>query len=168
MRRALTRVVLTCLLLCTLASAQKKIKVIADQDSAGPQGTNFLSLLMLLRAPQIDLLGITTVSGDQWMEPATVFALWGWNRRAPRCSRYQGRGNAADQYAPRAGAPRSALRFLRRLARIIQPRRSAKQTWAPPGGYPKLKPRPGALPISLPTPFAPIPAKSCSTRRPLD
>ena len=58
------------------ASEQKKIKVIADQDSAGPQGTNFLSLLMLLRAPQIDLLGITTVSGDQWVEPATVFALW--------------------------------------------------------------------------------------------
>ena len=42
-----------------------KIKVIADQDSAGPQGTNFLSLLMLLNAPQVDLLGITTVSGDQ-------------------------------------------------------------------------------------------------------
>src|SRR5438105_2729008 len=61
----------------TFAPAQsQKIKVIADQDSAGPEGTNFLSLLMLLRAPQIDLLGITTVSGDQWMEPATVFALW--------------------------------------------------------------------------------------------
>jgi hypothetical protein len=42
MQRASTRVVLTCLLLCTLAAAQKKIKVIADQDSAGPQGTNFL------------------------------------------------------------------------------------------------------------------------------
>src|SRR5664279_4166159 len=55
---------------------QKKVKVIADQDSAGPQGTNFLSLLMLLRAPQIELLGITTVSGDQWVSPATVFALW--------------------------------------------------------------------------------------------
>jgi len=55
---------------------QKKIKVIADQDSAGPQGTNFLSLLMLLRAPRVDLLGITTISGDQWVEPATVFALW--------------------------------------------------------------------------------------------
>ena len=52
-----------------------QIKVIADQDSAGPQGTNFLSLLMLLAAPQLDVLGITTVSGDQWMEPATVFAL---------------------------------------------------------------------------------------------
>ena len=58
------------------ATSQKKIKVIADQDSAGPQGTNFLSLLMLLRAPQIDLLGITTISGDQWVNPATVFALW--------------------------------------------------------------------------------------------
>src|SRR5437764_12274969 len=66
-----------CLLGATTAfGQQKKIKVIADQDSAGPQGTNFLSLLLLLRAPQIDLLGITTVSGDQWMEPATVFALW--------------------------------------------------------------------------------------------
>ena len=67
-----------CLCFCAaLAPAQsQKIKVIADQDSAGPQGTNFLSLLMLLRAPQIDLLGITTVSGDQWVEPATVFALW--------------------------------------------------------------------------------------------
>ena len=66
-----------CLVIVATASAQqKKIKVIADQDSAGPQGTNFLSLLMLLRAPQIDLLGITTISGDQWVEPATVFALW--------------------------------------------------------------------------------------------
>src|SRR6201987_4910906 len=57
-------------------AVKMKIKVIADQDSAGPQGTNFLSLLMLLRAPQIDLLGITTISGDQWVDPATVFALW--------------------------------------------------------------------------------------------
>jgi purine nucleosidase len=65
------------LFICVTASAQRqKIKVIADQDSAGPQGTNFLSLLMLLRAPEINLLGITTVSGDQWVEPATVFALW--------------------------------------------------------------------------------------------
>src|SRR5664279_2541735 len=64
------------LCLPTFVLAQKKIKIIADQDSAGPEGTNFLSLLMLLRAPQVDLLGITTVSGDQWMEPATVFALW--------------------------------------------------------------------------------------------
>jgi hypothetical protein len=65
------------LFFCATASAQRqKIKVIADQDSAGPQGTNSLSLLMLLRAPEINLLGITIVSGDQWVEPATVLALW--------------------------------------------------------------------------------------------
>src|SRR5215467_12083549 len=77
MKRAIIWTSLLLAVLCGSAVAQPhKIKVIADQDSAGPQGTNFLSLLMLLRAPQIDLLGITTVSGDQWVEPATVFALW--------------------------------------------------------------------------------------------
>src|SRR5215471_20543112 len=76
-RLAILTAVLLFILVCPWADAQqKKIKVIADQDSAGPQGTNLLSLLMLLRAKQVDLLGITTVSGDQWVEPATVFALW--------------------------------------------------------------------------------------------
>jgi hypothetical protein len=38
----------------TLAPAdaqRKKIKIIADQDSGGPQGTNLVSLLMLLSRP---------------------------------------------------------------------------------------------------------------------
>ena len=79
--RPLRRVVLASVAVCSLAAparesaASDKIKVIADQDSAGPQGTNFLSLLMLLNAPQLDVLGITTVSGDQWLEQATVFTL---------------------------------------------------------------------------------------------
>ena len=73
---ALCILVATFFVVPSLSGQQKKIKVIADQDSGGPQGTNLLSLLMLLRAPEIDLLGITTVSGDQWVEPATVFALW--------------------------------------------------------------------------------------------
>jgi inosine-uridine nucleoside N-ribohydrolase len=30
---------------------------------------------MLLMSPDVELLGITTVSGDQWVKPATVFAL---------------------------------------------------------------------------------------------
>src|SRR5271170_1077049 len=67
---------------CPASSAQlqkiqaQQIKVIADQDSAAPQGTNLLSLRRRLRAAEINLLGITTVSGDQGVEPATVFALW--------------------------------------------------------------------------------------------
>src|SRR5882757_7793280 len=78
MKRIGIAIFLTCFVFgLAFASAQpQKIKIIADQDSAGPEGTNFLSLLMLLRAPQVDLLGITTISGDQWMEPATIFALW--------------------------------------------------------------------------------------------
>ena len=138
--------VLASLLLCLTASAQqKRIKVIADQDSAGPQGTNLLSLLMLLRAPQIDLLGITTVSGDQWVEPATVFALW------------------ATEQAGRTDVPviKGAERPLVNTKRDAELREALygpyvqwhgsfnpdapepDQTWAPPGGFPKVKPRPG-------------------------
>ena len=78
MKRLAIAILFTCLVFgpTLVFPQQQKIKIIADQDSAGPEGTNSLSLLMLLRAPQVDLLGITTVSGDQWVEPATVFALW--------------------------------------------------------------------------------------------
>ena len=54
---------------------QGTIKVLADQDSAGPHGTNFLSLLMLLMAPEIEVLGITTMTGDQWVDQETVFTF---------------------------------------------------------------------------------------------
>lgn len=133
------------LLVSTATAQQKKIKVIADQDSAGPQGTNFLSLLMLLRAPQIDLLGITTVSGDQYVEPATVFALW------------------ATELTDRTDVPviKGAELPLVNTKREQELREQlygsypgwhgcfnpdapdSKTTWAPPGGYPKVKARPG-------------------------
>src|SRR5579872_3406 len=126
-------------------SQQKRIKVIADQDSAGPQGTNFLSLLMLLRAPQIDLLGITTVTGDQWVQPATVFALW------------------ATEQTSRTDVPviKGAERPLVNTRREQELREALYgsfpgwhgsfnpdapepgRTWAPPGGYPKVKAKPG-------------------------
>lgn len=141
----------TVLLGFTLAQAQPgtaavgKIKVIADQDSAGPAGTNFLSLLMLLRAPQVDLLGITTVSGDQWVEPATVFALW------------------ATEVTKRTDVPviKGAELPLLNTQREQEAREKLygsylgwhgsfnpdapdpKETWPPPGGYPKRKVRPG-------------------------
>ena len=145
-KKKATTTVLVCLLLCAFASAQPaKIKVIADQDSAGPQGTNFLSLLMLLRARQIDLLGITTVSGDQWMKPATVFALW------------------ATELAGRTDVPviAGAEMPLLNTAREQEAREllygsyigwhgsfnpdapRPAEIWAPPGGFPKVKARPG-------------------------
>ena len=135
-----------CLLLCALASAQqKKIKVIADQDSAGPQGTNFLSLLMLLRAPQIDLLGITTVSGDQWMEPATVFALWAVEQAGrPEVPVVKG-AEMPLLNTPREQELRELLygSYIGWHGSFNPDAPPPKQTWAPPGGYPKIKPRPG-------------------------
>src|SRR5215471_3668313 len=139
-------IVLAPAILCSATVAQqKKIKVIADQDSAGPQGTNLLSLLMLLRAKQVDLLGITTVSGDQWVEPATVFALW------------------ATEQAGRTDVPviKGAEMPLLNTSREQVLRQQMYglsvtwhgafnpdapdpgRTWAPPGGFPKVKPRAG-------------------------
>jgi purine nucleosidase len=144
MRKAFIRVV-TCLLLASFVSAQEKIKVIADQDSAGPQGTNFLSLLMLLRAPQIDLLGITTVSGDQWMEPATLFALWG-EEQAGRSDVPVIKGAEMPLLnTPREQELREALygSYVGWHGSFNPDAPNPQQTWAPPGGYPKLKPRPG-------------------------
>jgi purine nucleosidase len=126
-------------------SARKKIKVIADQDSAGPQGTNLLSLLMLLRAPQIDLLGITTVSGDQWVEPATVFALW--------ATEQTGRTDV-----PVIKGAEMPLLHTKREQELLEQlyvshptwhgslnpdAPEPSETWPPPGGFPNVKTKPG-------------------------
>lgn len=122
-----------------------KIKVLADQDSAGPHGTNFLSLLMLLNAPQVELLGITTVSGDQWVDVGTEFALH------------------AVELAGRTDVPvvKGAERPLLRTGREQELREALygsypswhgsfnpgtpapEVVWDPPGGLPKTRPTPG-------------------------
>jgi purine nucleosidase len=134
------------LLFCALSSGQqKKIKVIADQDSAGPHGTNFLSLLMLLRAPQIDLLGVTTVSGDQWVEPATVFALWGVEQAGrPEVPVIKG-AEMPLLNTSREQELREALygSYVEWHGSFNPDAPKPNDTWAPPGGYPKTKPRPG-------------------------
>jgi purine nucleosidase len=126
-------------------SQTQKIKVIADQDSAGPNGTNFLSLLMLLRAKQIDLLGITTVSGDAWVEPNTVFALWATEltgrtdvpvvKGAEMPLLHTRRGQELDEaiYGSYVGWHGS----------LNPDAPKPSETWPPPGGYPKVKARPG-------------------------
>ena len=139
-------VVFACAILCSAAAAQqKKIKVIADQDSAGPQGTNLLSLLMLLRAKQVDLLGITTVSGDQWMEPATVFALWA-TEQAGRTDVPVIKGAEMPLLnTPREQELREQLYGLSVTwhGSFNPDAPDPSRTWAPPGGFPKVKPRPG-------------------------
>jgi purine nucleosidase len=43
-------------------------KIIIDQDTFGPGGTNMQSVLMLLQSPDVQVLGITVVSGDGWRD----------------------------------------------------------------------------------------------------
>jgi purine nucleosidase len=55
--------------------AGSKRKVIYDQDNSGPFGTNALATLMMLQTDDIDLLGITLVTGDAWLKQEIAFTL---------------------------------------------------------------------------------------------
>lgn len=55
-------------------NAQKRM-VIADQDAAGPGGSDMMSLLVFLQSPNVDLLGITVVTGDGWRDAEVMHSL---------------------------------------------------------------------------------------------
>jgi purine nucleosidase len=50
------------------SAADARRKVIVDQDTFGPGGSNMNSVLMLLQAPDVDVLGIVVSSGDGWRD----------------------------------------------------------------------------------------------------
>src|SRR5690348_9803763 len=62
------------ILLAASASAQK-IKVIVDQDARGPGTSDQQAILVFLQSEKFDVLGITTVSGDQWVKEETQHVL---------------------------------------------------------------------------------------------
>src|SRR5437870_9301770 len=53
----------------------QKIKMIVDQDARGPATTDMQSILIFLQSDRFDVLGITTVSGDQWVKEETQRTL---------------------------------------------------------------------------------------------
>ncbi len=55
--------------------AQEKHKIIIDQDAAGPAGTDQQSMLLLIQSPQTEVLGITVVTGDQWLNAEVAHTL---------------------------------------------------------------------------------------------
>jgi len=67
--------VLTFLSICLHSVAQEKRKIIIDQDGAGPGGTDQQSMLLLIQSPQTEVLGITMVTGDQWLKAETAHTL---------------------------------------------------------------------------------------------
>jgi inosine-uridine nucleoside N-ribohydrolase len=56
-------------------SADARPKVIIDQDAAGPAGTDIQSILMLMQDKDVDLLGITVMTGDAWRDEEVSHAL---------------------------------------------------------------------------------------------
>src|SRR6267143_4164557 len=68
----LTAVLLTTCLMCW---GQDKRKIIIDQDAAGPAGTDLQSTLLLIQSPQTEVLGITVVTGDMWLNAEVAHTL---------------------------------------------------------------------------------------------
>src|ERR1700687_5742328 len=67
--------VLLLLLATCFASAQPRRKVIINEDCSGPGGSNLQTLLVMIQSPQIEVLGITVVSGDQWRDEEVAHTL---------------------------------------------------------------------------------------------
>lgn len=140
-------VVILLLLTCPAleAASPKRLKVLADQDSAGPHGTNFLSLLMLLMAPDVELLGITTVTGDQWVRQETLFALYALELTG-RTEVPVVRGaerpllNSAAEQEAREGLYGSHPSWHGAFNPDAPP---PEFVWQPPGGFPATEPQSG-------------------------
>src|SRR5437667_9842869 len=63
------------LLASVLCSAQPRRKVIINEDCSGPGGSNMQTLVLMIQSPQVEVLGITVVSGDQWRDEEVAHTL---------------------------------------------------------------------------------------------
>ena len=63
------------LMTCLTSWGQAKRKIIIDQDAAGPAGTDLQSALLLIQSPQTEVLGITVVTGDMWLNAEVAHTL---------------------------------------------------------------------------------------------
>jgi purine nucleosidase len=55
--------------------AQQRRKVIVNQDGSGPGGSNMQTIALLIQSPQVEVLGITVVSGNQWRDEEVAHTL---------------------------------------------------------------------------------------------
>ena len=57
------------------AATPPRRKVIINEDVSGPGGSNVQALLVLIQSANVDVLGITVVSGDQWRDEEVAHTL---------------------------------------------------------------------------------------------
>jgi len=63
------------LLIPACFQAQQTRYVVIDQDAIGPAGTDMNSILIFLQSPNINVLGITVVTGDGWRDEEVAHTL---------------------------------------------------------------------------------------------
>jgi purine nucleosidase len=74
-RRGQVVAVVLLLLASCFASGAPRRKVIINEDCSGPGGSNLQTLLVMIQSPQVEVLGITVVSGDQWRDEEVAHTL---------------------------------------------------------------------------------------------
>jgi len=57
-----------------IAHAQKRF-VLIDQDGSGPGGSNQMAMMVFLQSPNVDVLGITIVTGNAWRDEEVQHTL---------------------------------------------------------------------------------------------
>jgi purine nucleosidase len=62
-------------LAATLGTAEARRKIIINEDASGPGGSNMQTLALLIQSPQVEVLGITVASGDQWRDEEVAHTL---------------------------------------------------------------------------------------------
>ena len=60
---------------CGLVCPAQKRMVLIDQDASGPGGSDQMAMLSLLQSPDVQVLGITIVTGDAWRDEETLHTL---------------------------------------------------------------------------------------------
>src|ERR1700686_2240234 len=75
MRRTKYLLFAAVLLTAALCSAEPRRKIIINEDCSGPGGSNMQTLLLLIQSPQVEVLGITVASGDQWRDEEVAHTL---------------------------------------------------------------------------------------------
>src|SRR5580698_2125690 len=63
------------LFVAALPSPAQKRLVLIDQDGSGPGGSNQMAMLALLQSPNVEVLGITMVTGNAWRDEETAHTL---------------------------------------------------------------------------------------------
>jgi inosine-uridine nucleoside N-ribohydrolase len=59
----------------SFAFGQHRRKIIINEDCSGPGGSNLQTVALLVQSPQVQVLGITVVSGDQWRDEEVAHTL---------------------------------------------------------------------------------------------